>query len=116
MHTSPSIAPTEEDVYLDEDELGRLGRVWIEADSNVTDLETVLKDMMTRQYSNPVRVVAFNVSEGWSRDVPEDVAIEPRRRCGQQVTRSRRGLRSSSNGTMRPSGPDGLPFSPSMPV
>ncbi len=58
--------------------------VWIEANSNATDLETILSDMLSRQYSNPVRVVAFNVSEGWSRDVSEDVAIEIRRRCDLQ--------------------------------
>ena len=27
-------------------------------------------------YSNPVRVVAFNTAEGWSRDVTEDIAEE----------------------------------------
>ncbi len=84
MRTSPSIVPKDEDVYLVEDDLGRLGRVWIEADFNATDLETVLSDMLSRQYINPVRVVVFNASEGWSRDVSEDVAIELRRRCELQ--------------------------------
>jgi hypothetical protein len=32
--------------------------------------------MMTGQYRDPVRVVGFNTSEGWSRDVSEDVAWE----------------------------------------
>lgn len=77
--------PRDEDVYLVEDDLGRLDCVWIEADSNAANLETVLSDMMARQYSNPVRVVVFNASEGWSRDVvSEDLAIELRRRCEQQ--------------------------------
>ena len=35
---------------------------------------------MTGQFNNPVRVVAFNTSEGWSRDVSEDVAREVLRR------------------------------------
>jgi hypothetical protein len=35
---------------------------------------------MTGQFNNPVRVVAFNTSEGWSRDVSEDVAREVVRR------------------------------------
>ena len=30
--------------------------------------------MIAGQYSNPVRVVAFNTEEGWSRDVSEDIA------------------------------------------
>jgi hypothetical protein len=32
--------------------------------------------MLTGEYRKPVRVVAFNTSEGWSRDVSEDVAWE----------------------------------------
>jgi hypothetical protein len=32
------------------------------------------------EYSNPVRIVAFNSSESWSRDVTKDIADEPRRR------------------------------------
>jgi hypothetical protein len=31
---------------------------------------------MTGQYSDPVRVVAFNTAEGWSRDVTNDFADE----------------------------------------
>jgi hypothetical protein len=32
------------------------------------------------EYNNPVRIVAFNTSEGWSRDVTVDIADEVRRR------------------------------------
>jgi hypothetical protein len=32
------------------------------------------------QYSHPVRIVAFNTAEGWSRDVTIDIADELRRR------------------------------------
>jgi hypothetical protein len=49
----------------------------------MTDLETVVTD---GQYSNPVRVVAFNIAEGWSRDVSEDIAHELRRRADLQLT------------------------------
>ena len=35
--------------------------------------------------SNPVRVIAFNTAEGWSRDVSENVAHELRRRCAEQA-------------------------------
>ena len=40
------------------------------------DKETVIRDISDGQYSNPVRVVAFNTAEGWSRDVTEDLARE----------------------------------------
>lgn len=65
-----------------EDDLGRLGH-WPEA--GTTDFETVVSDLLTGQYSNPLRVVAFNVAEGWSRDAPGDVAHELRQRCDLQL-------------------------------
>ena len=36
--------------------------------------ETLIRDLM--DYSSPVRIVAFNTSEGWSRDVTMDIADE----------------------------------------
>ena len=67
------------------DDLGRLGAVWREADAEVTDLETVITDLLTGQYHDPVRVIAFNTAEHWARDVSEDVAHELRRRCDLQM-------------------------------
>jgi hypothetical protein len=67
-----------------EDDLGRLGRVWRETDTETTNIETVISDLLTSQYKNPLRVIAFNLAEGWSRDVSGDVADELRRRCDTQ--------------------------------
>ena len=36
--------------------------------------------MLDGQYEDPVRIVAFNTAEGWSRDVTVDIADELRRR------------------------------------
>jgi hypothetical protein len=63
-------------------ELAALGS---QADYEGTDLETVLQDLMSGQYNNPIRVIAFNTSERWSEDVSEDVASEIRRRCDIQM-------------------------------
>jgi hypothetical protein len=84
---TPSIVPEsgDQNVYLVMDDLGRLGRIWPEADAEATDLETVITDLLTGQYSNPLRVVAFNTAERWSEDVSEDVAHELRRRCDLQM-------------------------------
>ena len=85
---SPSIVPpgNDHDVYLVLDDFGgRIGQSWREADVEATRLETVLADLLDGQYSNPVRVIAFNTAEGWSRDVSEDVAHELRRRCAEQA-------------------------------
>jgi hypothetical protein len=85
---TPSIVPEsggDQNIYMVLDNLGRLGQVWPEADAEATDLETVITDLLTGQYSSPVRVVSFNTAERWSEDVSEDVADELRRRCDLQM-------------------------------
>ena len=83
---TPSIVPNGEDqnVYLVIDDFGRRGRSYRETDVEATDLETVIQAMLTGEYGNPVRVVAFNTVEGWSQDVSADVAQELRQRCDMQ--------------------------------
>src|SRR4051812_37570303 len=84
---TPSIVPSKDQtVYLVLDDFGRHGRAWRETDDETTDLETVITDMLSGQYNDPVRIVAFNSAEGWSRDISEDIADEVRRRCNMQMT------------------------------
>jgi len=52
----------------------RAGCAWRETDETVTDLETILRDLLSGQYAYPVRIVCFNPGEGWSRDATSDVA------------------------------------------
>ena len=74
---SPSIVPGfNVDVYLVLDDFGRIGRAYVEADEEASDRASVIRRLIEGQYSNPVRVVAFNTSEGWSRDVSEEIARE----------------------------------------
>jgi hypothetical protein len=84
---TPSIVPRgdDHDVYLVVDDLGRLGRVWREADFDVTDFETVVADLLEGQYKNPIGIFAFDSSEGWSRDVSAHVATELRHWCDLQL-------------------------------
>jgi hypothetical protein len=84
---TPSIVPNGNDqtVYLVADDFGKPGRAWREADVDTTDFETVIQDLLSGQYSNPIRVIAFNTAEHWSEDVSEDVAHELRRRCDLQM-------------------------------
>lgn len=80
---SPSIVPAndDQDVYLVLDNFGgRLGRAWREADEEEADLPMLLQNLLDGQYSNPVRIVAFNTAEQWSRDVSEEIAQTVRRR------------------------------------
>jgi hypothetical protein len=78
MRRSPSIVPEaiDQDIYLVLDDFGALGRSWRETDEAEIDRETVIISLLDRQYSNPVRVIAFNTAERWSRDVSEDIADE----------------------------------------
>ena len=82
MRTSPSIVPhgADQDTYLVLDDFGRIGCSWRETDADNADRETLIRDLVEGQYSHPVRIVAFNTAEGWSRDVTMDIADELRRR------------------------------------
>lgn len=65
-----------EDVYLVLDDFGALGRTYRESGEDEADRETLLRQMMEGQFNAPVCVIAFNLAEGWVRDVSADVAVE----------------------------------------
>jgi hypothetical protein len=75
---TPSIVPNGEDqtVYLVVDRFGALGGAYRETDVVRTDLETTIADLMSGQFSDPVRVVAFNTAARWAQDVSKDIALE----------------------------------------
>jgi len=62
-----------------EDFGARAGCAWRETDE--TDLETILRYLMSGQYAYPVRIVSFNPVEGWSRDATSEVADALARRA-----------------------------------
>jgi hypothetical protein len=82
MRRSPSIVPhgADQDTYLVLDDFGWRGCSWRETDAQNADRETLICDLVEGQYGYPIRVVAFNTAEGWSRDVTLDIADELRRR------------------------------------
>jgi|SRR6185437_2871279 len=83
MRPSPSLAPAspdDRDVYLVLDSFGERGRSWREMDEQRTDRETVIGDLLEGQYSDPVRIVAFNTVERWSTDASEEITDELWRR------------------------------------
>src|SRR5215831_14073730 len=109
MRQPPSIAPTlpdHLDVYLVLNDFGgKFGRAWSETDEERTDREMVIADLLTGQYSDPVRVVVFNTAERWSRDVSEGdrrrAAAAPGRR-GPRSSCQPRGIRRPAS--QRPAG------------
>jgi len=73
---SPPLVPTYDyETYLVIDEISRV-RLYRETVEDEANKETVISDIASGQYERPIRVVAFNTAEGWSRDVTEDVARE----------------------------------------
>ena len=62
--------------YLVLDDFGALGRAYRETDEDGADCETLIRQMMEGQFNAPVCVIAFNLAEGWVRDVSADVALE----------------------------------------
>ena len=84
MRSSPSIIPdhADRDIYRVLDDLGRLGRAWRETDeSAAADRDALIRDLLDGQYRDPVRIVAFNTVEGWSRDLTEEIAVALHERC-----------------------------------
>jgi len=82
MRRLPPVGPDpfDRDVYLVLGDFGDLGHGWSATDEERTDRETVIRGLLEGQYSDPVRIVAFNTVEGWSRDVSEELAEEIARR------------------------------------
>jgi hypothetical protein len=83
-HTT-SLAPQfDVTVHIVLDDFGKAGRAYRETAEEAADFETVIDDLMAGQFNNPVRVIAFNSSEGWSRDVSEDVARQLLKRAAKE--------------------------------
>ena len=73
----PRIVPygADQTLYLVVDRL-RSGSVYREIEVERSDLETVISDLLTGQFVDPLRIVAFNTLEHWSDDVSRDLAAE----------------------------------------
>jgi hypothetical protein len=63
---------------------GSSGAAWRETDEGETDFSAVVEDLLTGQYEQPLRVVAFNPVERWSRDASEEIAEELDRRISAE--------------------------------
>jgi hypothetical protein len=83
-------------IYLVVDRFGRQGRVTRETEverTNVreteverTNVETIIADLLSGQFNDPVRVVAFNTLEHWTKNISGDIAAEILTRCDIEGT------------------------------
>jgi hypothetical protein len=85
---TPSTVPygADQTVFLLVDRFGELGSVYRETEIERTDIETVISDLLTGQFNDPIRVVAFNTLEHWSDDVSAEIATEIQARCDIEGT------------------------------
>ncbi len=76
--SSPTLVPygADQTTYLVVDRLVASGSVDREIEVERSDLETIIDDLMSGQFNDPVRVIAFNTLEHWSEDMSADVAAE----------------------------------------
>ena len=68
-------------VYLIVDRIDERGGTGRETEAERGDLETVIADLMSGQFNDPVRVVAFNTLEHWLQNISEEIALEIQTRC-----------------------------------
>jgi hypothetical protein len=73
-HTA-SLAPEHQSdvtVHIVLDDFGNSGRAYRETAEEAADFNTVVDDLMAGQFNNPIRVIAFNLSEGWFKRVAKE--------------------------------------------
>lgn len=80
---SPKVVPygADETVYLVVDSFGAHGTAYRETEVEKADLETIVGDLISGQFNNPVRIIAFNTLQHWTEDLSADVADEIQIRC-----------------------------------
>jgi hypothetical protein len=62
------------DVFIVLDQLRTHGTVWRAIDEELADEAHIVEWIINGEFDRPLRVVSFNVAEGWARDVTEDIA------------------------------------------
>jgi hypothetical protein len=103
---TPTIVPygADQTAYLVIDRFGGLSSVYRETEVERADLETIITDLMSGQFNDPIRIVAFNTLEHWSEDVSKDIAREIQTRCdieGEDVPESIKDFVASYVGSNR---------------
>jgi hypothetical protein len=79
---SPLVVPygADQTVYLVVDCVGALGACR-ETEEERPDLDALTAELLAGQFSAPVRIIAFNTLEHWSKDISGEVAEEIRMLC-----------------------------------
>ena len=73
-----SIVPaSEHTTYLLLDEMiNQHASIWPEISADEASEATIVQRIIEGQFSRPIKVVAFNTEQGWSRDVTQEIATK----------------------------------------
>ena len=69
----PTLVPDDTTVHLVLNDFGRMGCAYVETDEEKAGQWTIVSNIAKGRYSKPVRVIAFNLAEGWARDVTQEI-------------------------------------------
>ena len=78
MANASLVSSLDADIHLVLCRFGRAGLAYIETDPAEADATMVVQNLLHGRYGWPLRVIALNVDEGWSRDVSEAMALKVR--------------------------------------
>jgi hypothetical protein len=88
---APSIVPGISSThYFVLDDFGDYGCLFHERREHETSEDTVIRHLIEGQFQRPLKVLAFNAEEGWSRDVSAEIADKVLRKVesGQGIVTS----------------------------
>jgi hypothetical protein len=77
-HWTASVVPfgADQTLFVVIDRIGRPGMSRTEVEIERADFESVISELLSGHFGDPVRVIAFNTLEHWSEDVSAEVARE----------------------------------------
>jgi hypothetical protein len=78
MNPTSRVSSLDVDVHLVLCDFGRAGLTYVETDPTEAVATTVVMNLLHGQYERPLRIIAINADEGWSRDVSEAIAAKVR--------------------------------------
>lgn len=71
----------DETIYVVVDRSGQRDGADRETEVERPDIETILTELMSGRFNDPLRVIAFNTLEHWAKDISAEIAAEIRVRC-----------------------------------
>ena len=70
------VPPLNLDLHLVLCDFGRSGLAYVETDPAQADATTIVRNLLRGEYDRPLRIIAVNAEEEWSRDVSESIAAK----------------------------------------